>query len=119
MAPQVKRRGPPKRYCSRKCKHRALGRRSFARDPRPQRLRTQLWKYGLTEAAYNSMVLAQTGRCAICLRPSNLVIDHDHATGAVRALLCGNCNTALGLLGDDPNRIDNAAQDLRLHRKAP
>jgi hypothetical protein len=65
----------------------------------------QLQKYGLTVDAYDAMVLAQKGLCAICARPpgdSRLHVDHCHKTGQVRGLLCGRCNTAIGLLGDDP-----------------
>ena len=56
--------------------------------------------YGLTLADYGRMLAAQGGRCALCgsePRPGeNLHVDHDHETGAVRALLCRKCNTALG-----------------------
>jgi hypothetical protein len=31
-----------------------------------------------------------------------LVVDHDHMTDRVRQLLCNNCNTAVGLLRDNP-----------------
>jgi hypothetical protein len=55
------------------------------------------------------MLVAQRGVCAVCGHPPNsyqrrkasLAVDHDHATGTVRGLLCGRCNTALGLLGED------------------
>ena len=33
------------------------------------------------------------------------VIDHCHATGVVRGVLCTQCNMALGLLGESPGRI--------------
>jgi hypothetical protein len=56
---------------------------------------------------------AQGGLCAICQREEavvgRLVIDHDHATGRVRRLLCNRCNLALGLLDDDPTRLEAAA----------
>jgi hypothetical protein len=34
-----------------------------------------------------------------------LHVDHDHKTGKVRGLLCNTCNTSLGLLSEDKNRI--------------
>ena len=39
-------------------------------------------------------------------RPRKLAIDHCHITGRVRALLCAACNTAFGLLNEDPVRIE-------------
>lgn len=64
---------------------------------RKSRLRT---KFGVTIEQYDEMLRAQGGRCAICLDlPSSkrrLAIDHNHQTGAVRGLLCGQCNTMLG-----------------------
>lgn len=62
----------------------------------------------------------QRWRCAICdRRPypagSRLVVDHDHATGTVRGLLCGPCNSALGLMGDKPERLFTAARYLSHH----
>lgn len=34
-----------------------------------------------------------------------MAVDHCHTSGRVRGLLCGNCNTALGLLKEDSVRI--------------
>ena len=47
----------------------------------------------------------------VCANPGcrstdrRLCIDHDHDTGKPRGLLCHNCNTALGLLGDNAGVI--------------
>ncbi len=73
-------------------------------------------KFGISFRDYNRMLEAQGGVCAICKQPEThingrnsvvqrLSVDHDHKTGDVRALLCQRCNVALGLLGEDPERI--------------
>jgi hypothetical protein len=51
--------------------------------------------YGLTSAQYTELLTLQGGRCAICrARPKSkrLAVDHDHASGYVRGLLCSRCN---------------------------
>lgn len=76
-------------------------------------------KYGITVADYWQLYRAQMGMCAICQNRRRgmrgLVIDHDHETGRVRALLCAKCNSAIGLLADDPEIIRSAADYLTLH----
>lgn len=65
---------------------------------------TLLRKYGITEQRYNEMLDAQGGVCAICERPPKgrpLTVDHCHDTGVIRGLLCGCCNSALGLLAEN------------------
>lgn len=57
--------------------------------------------YGMDPGDFDLMVAAQSGVCAICAKPRRLHVDHDHETGNVRGLLCSNCNTALGLLGEE------------------
>jgi Autographiviridae endonuclease VII len=34
-----------------------------------------------------------------------MAIDHCHVTGVTRGLLCRDCNTAIGQVGDDPTRL--------------
>lgn len=58
-------------------------------------------KYGLTVAELCSVLKTNGGMCAICSRRPGTGIDHDHATGTVRGLLCNNCNAGLGMFGDN------------------
>ena len=65
--------------------------------------------YGISETEYDARVIAQGGVCAICERPptpgKRLWVDHSHETGVVRALLCAACNTTLGLVQEDFERL--------------
>ena len=59
----------------------------------------------------------QGGRCKICgVHQSeikrSLCVDHDHETGKVRGLLCGKCNTAIGLFGDNRELVKLAFEYL-------
>lgn len=68
--------------------------------------------YKITLEDYGRLFFIQCGACAICgdeAKDKPLVVDHDHATGEVRGLLCGTCNSAIGLLKDDPEVIVKAA----------
>jgi hypothetical protein len=66
-------------------------------------------KYGLTEAERDAMIASQRGLCAICLDALPVHVDHCHKTGRVRGVLCFNCNSAIGKLGDDPDAVRRAA----------
>ena len=72
--------------------------------------------YGMTSAQYDAAVLVQNGLCAICQTAptkKKLVVDHCHATGKVRGLLCDACNTGIGYLGDSSTRVEGALWYLR------
>ncbi len=57
----------------------------------------QLRKHGITPEEFDEMAADQRGLCLVCEeKPERLYVDHDHATGKVRGLLCVNCNFALG-----------------------
>jgi hypothetical protein len=65
--------------------------------------------YGLSLEDFNSMMEGQGGACAICgtrnwgkTGPS---VDHNHETGAVRGLLCNQCNSGLGMFRDNPGTV--------------
>jgi hypothetical protein len=66
-------------------------------------------RFGITLETHREMRAAQGDVCAICQRPEKLHVDHCHSTGLVRGLLCRGCNTAIGALGDCPDRIRAAA----------
>ena len=55
-------------------------------------------------------------KCRACYQVKNLQIDHCHETGKVRALLCKECNNALGLLHDDVERIRLLLSYAELHQ---
>jgi len=63
--------------------------------------------YGLKAGQYDELYAAQGGVCWLCRRAKGvskkLSVDHDHATGYVRGLLCTTCNKLLGHLRDDPD----------------
>jgi|DEB0MinimDraft_4_1074332.scaffolds.fasta_scaffold82317_1 hypothetical protein len=53
------------------------------------------------------------GKCATCGSTNRLCIDHDHKTNKPRGLLCHNCNTALGLVGDNLETLTNLIEYLK------
>ena len=73
-----------------------------------QRAHLLATKYNLTEEQYQAVFKAQHGRCAACKLPFGPArdfwpcVDHDHATGEVRGLLCHLCNMTLGHAHDNP-----------------
>lgn len=77
-----------------------------------------VWRrFGMNPNEYERMRAEQGYSCAICASKTTsgdrLHIDHDHATGAIRGLLCEACNLALGKFKDDPKILDRAAAYLR------
>ena len=78
-------------------------------------------RYGITEEQYNTMLDNQDHSCIICKKHKDdcgkkgLNIDHCHDTGKVRGLLCGPCNTALGLLKEDADTIERLREYAASH----
>ena len=96
------RRDPTKRKQSSEAANRYYYCRK-ARDPSflPKLSRRMVCrKAGITMMEYDQMLKGQDGVCAICGETGStrfsLAIDHDHATGDIRALLCNSCNQGLG-----------------------
>lgn len=80
--------------------------------------------FGLTPEQYDKLVNDQNNCCAICHESESeinkksthikpLSVDHDHATGKVRGLLCSRCNQGLGKFKDDPQLLINAIKYLK------
>ncbi len=96
----------------------------WAKTQRKARLKRE---YGITPEEYQAMFDFQNGRCPICNiemtlgavgAPDGAVLDHDHATDAIRDLLCNLCNIALGSMRDNPDLLQRAIEYLVKHGKA-
>jgi hypothetical protein len=85
----------------------------YLRDPEKHKERTKenqraytAKKFGLGSDGLSALYEKQNSKCAICgiteeEHGKYLAIDHDHATGNVRGLLCMACNTGLGNFKDN------------------
>lgn len=112
-------------------KSRAYYRRKYPGDPG---FRAKLYetsrrnllrrRFGLQAGEYDAMLAAQDFGCAICGatrsrhangRPCRLAVDHDHATGKVRGLLCSRCNQMIGHVGEDVSILAAAIAYLKAH----
>ena len=79
-------------------------------------------RYGITSKEYDSMLSSQGGGCAVCntTNPGNgrgdrfFDVDHCHATGRVRGLLCRRCNIVAGVLEKNPQRTAQVKTYLEL-----
>ena len=80
--------------------------------------------FGLSVKDIDEMMEHQNGLCAICNQPESsvirgktvsLAVDHCHATGKIRGLLCTKCNRALGLLNDSVGLLKKAIAYLESH----
>lgn len=71
--------------------------------------------YGLTVEEWNQLFESQNYRCAICgskdpmHNNGHFVVDHCHNFDFVRGILCGHCNSMIGLAKDDPDILFDAA----------
>ena len=84
--------------------------------------------YGITLKQYNDIAESQGWRCAVCNRHQDefgkgkkpkmkrLFVDHCHKTNAVRGLLCPNCNTAVGMMNEDPVAAVRFVEYLTKHK---
>lgn len=87
-------------------------------EPVPEDIiKRRVVKYGVTVEGFKAMLREQANSCAICgkVPPQpifDLFVDHNHATGAPRGLLCHACNTGIGHLQDSPYVLRRALEYL-------
>jgi hypothetical protein len=84
-------------------------------------------RYNLTPSEYDEMAKSQNYKCAICSKDVSeniragkqiaLSVDHNHATGALRELLCMKCNYGLGYFNDNNEVLIKAAEYVKKHNK--
>ncbi len=96
-------------------------------DPTKQRARILKARFHITSEEYDRLYARQGGVCAICQQPETalsrngtvppLAVDHDHATGEVRGLLCMRCNLLLGMIEKDYDRVEKMFEYIRGGRK--
>lgn len=71
-----------------------------------------MYKYNLTEDEFQLKLYMQNNKCAICntkfKSKRQTLIDHNHITGKIRALLCPNCNNLLGACKDNIDILKSA-----------
>ena len=83
-----------------------------------QHIRKMKREYGVSIEQYNALFTKQDGNCAICGKNQSVIerrlcVDHRHSDGKIRGLLCGKCNTALGLVDDSIDLLEDAIKYLR------
>ncbi len=98
------------------------------RKDKYSRWKSRLRKSGWTIKGFHAAMDAQKARCGICgyrlcarrglqeKIPGHLrraCVDHDHATGKPRGVLCLQCNTLLGMARDNPRILKSALGYLR------
>lgn len=107
--------GRTNRYC-RECHKQACKARWHSRDAL-ERWASRNYKYGVTKDFLLDLYSKQDGKCAVCgqvpTTTRGLHIDHCHATGKVRGLLCHGCNVALGNFKDSRELLQKAIEYLQ------
>lgn len=83
--------------------------------------------FGLSLEDYQRMHDAQDGKCAICKESERalnkrgetawLAVDHNHKTGAIRALLCGHCNKMIGNARETAKWLRDGAEYLEKYER--
>ena len=107
-----------------KCKKCYIKKGQERYDPVKKRNENLRRNYGITLTEYDEMLESQSGKCKICgtTNPGGrkdtdvFVVDHCHDSDEVRGLLCHGCNTALGLVKDNPEVLHKMIAYLKKHQ---
>lgn len=86
-------------YICKSCK-KEFDRKYYLKTKQPYNYDRHLeWRHGIGAAKYRKWkMVEQKEKCAICGKKSKLCFDHNHENGSWRGLLCYNCNSKLGWL---------------------
>lgn len=95
----------------------AKSRAYYAQNREKRLIEGKLQKYGISREDLSALFEGQSRRCAICgtdkFNGVGPCIDHDHASGAVRGILCVSCNSVLGHAKDNQDILRAAIKYLQ------
>lgn len=93
------------------------GNASDMRTPESRRRYRLMGKYGMEPDDVEKLLQDQDEMCAICgtnnFGPHGPNVDHNHSTGAIRGILCMQCNIGLGAFKDEVIKLENAIKYLK------
>jgi hypothetical protein len=117
----------------RKAGHKTICKTCIKADPLTEGRKEKMRAYGrdyhlkvnyqMTREEHNALLITQNHKCAICgidekeATKQKLYVDHCHATGKVRELLCHGCNAGLGLMKESIQTLTKAIAYLDKHNK--
>ena len=117
--------GTRHKYCSLGCAkeyHHKKWSGPGCRDPLKMKDLRLKREFGISLNMFNEMLKKQEFSCGCCTIPLNggreTHVDHCHATGKVRGLLCGPCNQALGLVKESVATLKNLIDYLEEHNES-
>lgn len=99
-----------------------------SKNPRNARYTALKCRVGVDLHEYQRMFVECGGVCSICKKPETgthkgkpvwLSVDHDHADGTIRGLLCHRCNHMLGHAKDNVETLRAGAAYLEAHAAKP
>lgn len=80
-----------------------------AANPDARRDEQRAWRLGVSVGDVRRVIAESGDRCGACSTPlvnAEMCVDHDHATGALRGVLCRFCNALEGMLNKQAGRVE-------------